>query len=296
MLLSPAVPAAAEPTPTGGATRCEVNVICTGTEDPGTKPTPGGGGTGGTGGSSSGPQVCTWNGQPLACSDPVLGWFSASTGCYYRILSPQPAEGDPAWEGHKPSDGAVYNATCRYPDNSGQSPTLPRFFAQAPAGPPPDNPAQLARQARDRIAFPKPKPGTAPKGDSVVGAPLWLWLENAQAPAPVSVSGNTLTVTVTPRLDWVEWKFGDGTKERCAGKAAAGTPYDPKYGNSPSPTCGHVFTSGSGTKKDGLFHGTVTAQWVGVVTVTGGTQRVDPIELPLTETLQFRVAEVQVLN
>ncbi|MEE1824489.1 hypothetical protein PUR61_20255 [Streptomyces sp. BE20] len=233
--------------------------------------------------------------MPLACSDPELGWFSASRGCYFRLISPPPPAGDPRWQGHDPSEGSVYNVTCL--DSAGSQTGAPaEFAAQAPAGPPPDNPAQLARQARDRIAFPKPKPVTAPKGDSVVGAPVWLWLEGSQPPAPVSVSGNTLTVTVTPRLDWVEWKFGDGTKERCEGKAAAGTPYDPTYGANASPTCGHVFKSGSGRTTDGLFHGTVTAHWVGVVTVTGGTQQVDPIELPLTEAVQFRVAEVQVLN
>ncbi|MEV6979364.1 hypothetical protein [Kitasatospora sp. NPDC093806] len=297
LLLSPAltVPAAAEPTPTGGATRCEVTAICAETHETATKPPTGGGGTGGgTGGSSNGPQVCTYNGQNFACSDPELGWFSAARGCYFRAISPPPAEGDPRWQGHKPSEGAVYNATCVQADgNLGAAPA--EFFAQPPAGPPPDNPAQLARDARAKITFPPVKPGLAPKDASVVGAPVWLWLQDAAVPTAGQARGNTLTVTVTPRLAWVKWTFGDGTTVTCSGAAAAGTPYDPAYADKPSPTCGHVFTTGSGSRKDGLFHGTVRAQWIGDVTVSDGT-RIDPIEVPLTADIAFKVAEVQVLN
>ncbi|MFE7559474.1 hypothetical protein [Kitasatospora sp. NPDC057500] len=269
-----------------------MKAICADTEEPGTKPTPGGGGTGGgTGGSSSGPQVCTFNDQNFACNDPELGWFSASRGCYFRPAKPQPPAGDPLWGGRTPGDGVVYSPTCVGSDGT-LTPAPQEYSATPPAGPPPDNPQALAVKARGQVVFPETKPAVAPEGSSVVGAPVWLWLRDAQPPAPGRAEGNTITVTVTPRLAWVKWEFGDGTSVTCEG---AGTPYDPKYGASPSPTCGHVFKTGSGTRKDGKFFGKVRAQWFGDVTVSDGT-RIDPIEIPVIEDFEFRVAEVQVLN
>ncbi|MFD4909547.1 hypothetical protein [Kitasatospora purpeofusca] len=298
LLMAPTGTAAADSTPTGGATRCHVNVICTGTSETSTKPPKGGGGGGGGGGTGGGPQVCRYNGRDFACSDPALGWFSSSTGCYYRLVSPPPAADDPVWKGHKPEDGGVYNPTCVQSDGS-TSPAPAEFFAQPPAGPPPDNPVALAHDAADEIVFPDPVPGIAPEGTSVVGVPVWFWLANPQPPAAKTVRGNVIAVTVTPRLKSLEWSLGDQldpkkeTVKKCAG---AGTPYEPKYGASPSPTCGYVFTTGSGTRKAGLFYGTLTVHWVGDVTVTGGNQTVAPIDLETSVRLQFPVAEVQVLN
>lgn len=296
LLLSPAAPAMADEPPIGGdVTHCQVNVICEEYTTPGGTPSPGGGGTGG--GSAGGPQLCSWNGQEWPCHDPELGWFSSSTGCYYRELSPQPEAGSPAWGGHQPSEGTVYNETCRFTDGSIGT-AAPKFFAQAPAGPPPLNPVAEARKIMDSIVLPFPEPGVAPKGTAVVGVPVWLWLENAKAPAPKSVSGGGITITVTPHLQSVVWDLGDGRPVTCDKEgAAAGTPYDAKYGAAKSPTCGHEFTTGSAGKPDGTFVGSVKANWVGVVTVTGSTQKVDPIKVPLTfAPLELKVGEVQVLN
>ncbi|MFE6749393.1 hypothetical protein ACFVGM_26360 [Kitasatospora purpeofusca] len=296
LLMAPTGTAVADSTPTGGATRCHVNVICTGTSETTTKPPTGGGG--GTGGTGHGPQVCTYNGQNFACSNPEWGWFSSSRGCYYRLTDPQPPAGDRAWMGHNPEEGKVYSPTCPQSDGGISTPD-PEFFAQPPAGPPPDNPVELAKEAAEEIVFPDPVPGIAPEGTSVVGVPVWFWLANPQPPAAKTARGNVIAVTVTPRLKSLEWSLGDQldpkkeTVKKCVG---AGTPYDPKYGSSPSPTCGHVFTTGSGTRKDGLFYGTLTVHWVGDVTITGGTQTVAPIDLETSVRLQFPVAEVQVLN
>ncbi|WP_406111575.1 hypothetical protein [Kitasatospora purpeofusca] len=297
LLMAPTGTAAADSTPTGGATRCHVNVICAGTSETTTKPPKGGGG-GGTGGTGGGPQVCSFNGQNYACYNPEFGWFSSATGYYYRLLDPQPPAGDPLWEGHKPEDGGVY-AENRLSSDGSQEPGQDRFFAQPPAGPPPDNPVELAKSAAEEIAFPDPVPGIAPEGTSVVGVPVWFWLANSQPPAAKTARGNVIAVTVTPRLKSLEWSLGDQldpkkeTVKTCVG---AGTPYEPKYGATPSPTCGHVFTTGSGTRKAGLFYGTLTVHWVGEVTITGGTQTVPPIDLETSVRLQFPVAEVQVLN
>ncbi len=298
LLMAPTGLAAADPTPTGGATRCHVNAICSGTGETTTRPPRGGGGGGGTGGSTGGVQVCTYNDRNFACSDPELGWFSASTGCYFRLVTPPPPEGDPRWKGHSPSEGGVYNPTCVQSDGT-LSPGPADFFAQPPAGPPPDNPVEIANRAAEQIDFPDPVPGVAPEGTSVVGAPVWFWLANAQPPAAKTARGNVIAVTVTPRLKSLEWHLGDKlnvTDETVLTCQGPGTPYEPKYGASPSPTCGHVFTTGSGTRKDGKFYGTLTVHWVGEVTITGGTQTVPPIDLETSTRLQFPVAEVQVLN
>ncbi|MFB7615063.1 hypothetical protein [Kitasatospora sp. NPDC056181] len=296
LLAAPAAPATAEEPPIGGeVTHCAVNVICEGTKTPGSTPTPGGGNGGTGGGGSGGPQLCRWNGEDWPCHDPELGWFSSGTGCYYRTVSPQPAADDPAWAGHKPTEGTVYAETCRFTDGS-MGTTVPKFFAQAPAQPPFDPAAEADKIMREQIALPFPEPTTAPKGTAVVGVPVWLWLANAKAPAPKSVGNGTVTVTVTPRLDSVVWDLGDGTTETCTKEGAAGTPYDPKYGAAKSPTCGHLFTTGSATKAGGTFAGTVTANWVGEVVVTGSNVNVAPIKVPLSADLTVRVAEVQVLN
>ncbi|WP_406207084.1 hypothetical protein OH807_34110 [Kitasatospora sp. NBC_01560] len=293
MLLFPATPAAADPTPDGGATRCEVNAICADGHGPGSTPTPGGGGGSGGGGGGTA-QICSWNGQDWPCHDPVLGWFSSATGCYYTRTEPQPAVGAAAWQGHQPSEGSVYDETCRYPDGTQGAPE-PKFFAQAPAAPPPD-PAKLAQDARAKITFPVPKPRLAPSGTAVVGVPVWLWLDQFAVPAPGEASAGGITVRVTPRLASVEWDLGDGRTETCSGPNAAGTPYEEKYGAAKSPTCGHEFTTGSAVKAKGVFAGTVRANWVGDVTVTGSPKKIAPIDVPTFGDVTVKVAEVQVLN
>ncbi|MFB6892010.1 hypothetical protein ACFCX4_22180 [Kitasatospora sp. NPDC056327] len=286
---------AADPAPTGGATHCEITVICTGAGQTGSTPKPpAGGGGGGTGGGTSGPQLCTWNEQTFACSDPELGWFSAADGCYYRALSPQPAAGDPRWEGHRPEEGAVYNVTCRFAGGGIGAPAA-RFLSQAPVPPPPDPKGRANRYVKDELRFVPPKLGVAPEKDPVVGGNVWLWLADPKAPATHPLTEGSLTVTVTPRVASVKWDFGDGTTVTCKGAAATGTPYDPKYGTGASPTCGHVFRTGSGTRKNGLFSGHVEVVWMNDVTVSDGT-RVDPIEIRVAADTDFRVAEVQVLN
>ncbi|MFE7191096.1 hypothetical protein [Kitasatospora sp. NPDC057541] len=297
LLLAPAGPAAADPTPadTGGATHCEITVICTGGGHGGSTPPPSGGGGGGGGGGASGPQLCSWNDQVFACSDPELGWFSAGDGCYYRLLNPQPEAGDARWENHKPEDGAVYNVTCRFADGTIGAPAA-RFLAQAPVPAPPDPKAMAAAYVKDRLEFKPPELGVAPKKDPVVGGNVWLWLADPKKPATEPLHAGSLTVTVTPRVASVKWDLGDGTSVTCKGAAAVGTPYDVKYGAGPSPTCGHVFKTGSGTKKNGLFTGDVEVVWMNDVTVSDGT-KINPIEIRVyVRNVSYRVAEVQVLN
>ncbi|MFD0279388.1 hypothetical protein ACFVHB_36595 [Kitasatospora sp. NPDC127111] len=281
-----------EPPVTGEVTQCTVSSICVGVHKPGSTPTPAGGGGGGGGGGGS--QVCQWNGLVVACHDPVNGWFSSTNGCYYRTTSPQPGPEDPVWQGHKPSDGTIYDVTCLYSDGSFGAPQ-PTFFAQDPAPPPPD-PAQLATDAWGEVKFPPVKPRFAPADTKVVGVPVWLWLDEFAVPPPAVASAGGVTVTVTPRLESVEWDLGDDRPEVCTGPQGAGTPYDAHYGAARSPTCGHEFRTGSAVKPGGVFDGTVRVKWVGKVDVTGDLKGLKDKTKSFYETFTVRVAEVQVLN
>ncbi|MGW4896660.1 hypothetical protein ACWEQL_31045 [Kitasatospora sp. NPDC004240] len=302
MVLSPAVPAVAAdgpnpaPTATGEVNHCRMTDICIETGETGTRPGTGGGGGGGGGG---GVQLCSWNGKEWPCHDPEVGWFSNATGCYYKRLDPQPGADDPAWGGHRPTDGSVYEVNCRNTADGISAPEL-QFFAAAPAGPPPDDPVALARKAKGEINFPKPVPVTAPSGTLVVSVPVWLWLDQRggpTVPAPRTVHGNTIAVTATPKLIDVVWDLdlGGGRTVTCH---TPGTPYEAKYGAARSPDCGYVFTTGSATKRDGVFSGSVTVHWRIDSTVSGGSgnQPIGPLFQSATTDFQLKVAEVQVLN
>ncbi|MFC8448094.1 hypothetical protein [Kitasatospora sp. NPDC057223] len=294
LLLAPAGTAMADG-PGGDVTHCAVTYVCTGVHEPGTAPTaaPTGTAAPATGG---GPQTCSWNGKEWPCWDDDLGWFSE--GCYYRRSSPQPPAGDQAWEGHDPSaGGAVYDKVCRQADG-GIDGQIPVFLAQAPGGPPPDNPAALAKDARDAIRFDPPTPHLAPTDGALVGLPVWLWYDWAgggAAPAPSTVRGNYISVTATPTVTGVRWDLGDGHVVDC-GKSA-GTPYKAAFGKAKSPDCGYVFTESSAKRASGAFAGTVTVTWEVTARVVGTNQTFAPIVMrAVSDPFELKVGEVQVLN
>ncbi|MFD7902285.1 hypothetical protein ACFV4F_00095 [Kitasatospora sp. NPDC059722] len=289
LLMSAAVPAIADETPGGSAQQCAPNVICGEVHGGGGTSTGGGNGGGGGGGNSGGPLLCSYHGQEWPCHDPEMGWFSNSDGCYYTTVD-KPAD-DPAWEGHKPSEGSLYLPSCPQA-GGGFSPGKIQFSATAPSAPPPD-PRAIAMKIVGRMPFPAPAPAAAPLGTAVVKSPVWLWLNGRQAPEPISLPLQGITVTVTPRLKNVVWTFNDKYSLTCD---KPGTPYDPGYGAAKSPDCGFEFPTGSAREPGGAFTVSATANWVGEVTVTGLNTKVDPIPMPQSATFQLKVAEVQVLN
>ncbi|MBV6697896.1 hypothetical protein [Kitasatospora aureofaciens] len=289
LLLTSAISAIADETPGGGAEQCEPVAICGEVHGGGGKPTGGGGGGGGGGGSSEGPLLCSYHGQEYPCHDPEMGWFSNSDGCYYTTVD---KPDDPAWEGHKPSEGALYLPSC--PNGAGGwSPGDIKFHAVAPAAPPPDPRAMALQILKDRMAFPAPAPAAAPLGTAVVKSPVWLWVKGYQPPQPVSLTLQGVTVTVTPRLKNVVWNFSDKYSVTCD---KPGTPYDDKYGDAKSPDCGFEFPTGSAGEPGGAFSVNATANWVGEVTVTGLNTKKFEIGMPQNAGFQLKVAEVQVLN
>ncbi|MFJ9604859.1 hypothetical protein ACIRS1_00710 [Kitasatospora sp. NPDC101176] len=293
LLLASAITAAADEPPGGGAEQCYPDVICSGVNSGGKKPVPGPSQPGGTGGGTEdGPQVCSYHDQQWACHDPELGWFNSGSGCYYRPLDNPPAEGAPEWQGHKPSEGALYSKVCPQ-TGGGMGGAEIVFEATTPAGPPVLNLADIGVSYAHEMRFPKPAAGVAPKGTAVVKAPVWLWVDNVVAPAPKTLSVPGASVTVTPLLKGVTWDFGKDVTVNCD---TAGTPYDPKYGAAKSPDCGYEFAVGSANRKDGVYAGTVTANWVGHVVVTGPNAKTFDVKIPQSTDIRLKVAEVQVLN
>ncbi|MEV7024652.1 hypothetical protein [Kitasatospora sp. NPDC093558] len=289
LLMSAAVPAIADETPGGGAGQCAPAAICGEVHGGGSTPGSGGATGSGTGGNSGGgPLTCSWNKHEWPCHDPEMGWFSGETGCYYRVVD---RPDDPAWQGHKPTDGALYLPSCPQA-GGGWAPGPLEFHAQAPAAPPPD-PHALAIQIRDMMTFPAPAPAARPQGTAVVKSPVWLWVNGSRAPEAMHLTERGVTVTVTPRLKSVVWGFSSKYSVTCDNP---GTPYDKSYGGAKSPDCGFEFPTGSAGEPDATFTVNVTVHWVGAVKVTG--LNVADFEIPIdrNDTLKLKVAEVQVLN
>jgi hypothetical protein len=292
LLLSSAVTATADEPPDAGAEQCSPSVICSQVGSGGSNSTSGPSQGGGGDGGHSGPQLCSYHDVQWACYDPERGYFNSDVGCYFRPLDKQPAEGDQAWEGHKPSEGTVYSKVC--PQNGGgQDGLQTAFVSNAPGATPVIDLTVQAKLLADRMAFPAPKASVAPKDTAVVKAPVWLWAEGMVAPKPSSLAVPGASVTVTAQLNGMTWDFGQGMTVDCA---TAGTPYDPKYGDAKSPDCGYEFAVGSGTRQGGVFTGTVTAHWRAHVVITGPNAKTFDIDMPRGSDLALKVAEVQVLN
>ncbi|MGA5821882.1 hypothetical protein ACPC54_28950 [Kitasatospora sp. NPDC094028] len=266
--------------------------------DSGTKTTPGsaqpGGGGGGGGGGSEGPPVCGFHDHVWACHDPQLGWFNNSEGCYFNTLDKPLPEGDKAWAGHKPSEGVIYSKVC--PQTDGGLGGTEFVFVENGKDPQKlISPEDAARQlVYHEIVYPVPQVGIAPQGTAVVNSPVWLWAKNATPPKsdPLGVSG--AKVTVTSRLERVEWDL-EGRKVVCG---TAGTPYEASYGAAKSPDCGTEFTTGSGSRKDGVFTVTVKAVYAADVVITGSVNKTFTIPglVRVGQATTLKVAEVQVLN
>ncbi|MER6354706.1 ATP/GTP-binding protein [Streptomyces sp. NPDC001634] len=232
-------------------------------------------------------------GYEVPCEDPDLGSFSG--GCYYKKADPQPPAGDPAWQGHKPGDGAIYQRSCPFgvPGNG----VLAEGFvwmAQPPAVAAVD-PAQLAQEAIDKMTLRGPQIGITPKpgGKGVVGMPVWLWNQKKAetwGPNTASASAGGVTVTATAKVSKIVWKMGDGNAVPCTN---AGTPYKAAYGKSSSPDCGYRYTESSSTESGGKFHVTATSTWT--IDWQGGGQTGQLTEIR-NSAVDITVAEVQVLN
>jgi hypothetical protein len=246
---------------------------------------------------------CYWDGTdqgitkpppgPVPCTS-ESGYWSNPYNCYVALADPQPPAGDPAWQGHEPTDGAVYN--CYQPQtgilitfwdedsppNSGRGPT----------------PRVVARLAIDRMRLAAINIGIAPDpgADSVglVGMPVWMWAktpnERTFGPITASASAGGMTITATARVRQVTWDMGDGTEVVCE---TPGTPYDPSYGRTASPDCGHTYLTTSADEAGDVFTVTATSSWV--VTWAGAGQTGIIRLNGLSRSTQIQIGEAQVL-
>jgi hypothetical protein len=251
---------------------------------------PGGGDSGGGddgGGDGGGERTCTRGGEPIACYDPLFGWFNQGDECYYKLAEPQlppPPNGSP--------DGGWYLPTCA--GGVGE----PDWFDAAPAGaePPPD-PEDLAREALALITLRAPdlqiKPD--PNGAGLVGLPVWLWVEkDPETWGPISRGANDrgLSVEITASVTNLTFDLGDGSPPvNCPG---GGTPY-PKGATGPSPDCGHVFTKSSRQQPGQKF--TVNASTTWTVSWTASTGESGTLPAQTREaTVGVRINELQVVT
>jgi hypothetical protein len=216
--------------------------------------------------------ACYWDGTeqgitkpppgPVPCSS-QFGYWSNGYRCYIQLLDPQPAAGDPSWQGHEPDDGAVYQ--CYQP----QTDLLVLVWS---ADPPPDSgtgptPREVAQLAIADMRLTAINIGIAPKAEDgsvgIVGMPVWMWVANPNehtwGPITASASAGGVSVTATARVHKVTWDMGDGNQVTCT---TAGTPYEAAYGNKKSPDCGHVYITSSSSESDQKFTVTATSDWV----------------------------------
>lgn len=228
----------------------------------------------------------------VPCEDPELGSFSG--GCYYTKAHPQPPAGDPAWQGHKPGDGALYQRSCPFgiPGNK----ILAQGFvwmAQPPAAAAVD-PAQLAQEAVDKMKLEGPdiaSPRAA--GKYTVGVPMWMWVHQSATtygPNTASASAGGMTVTATAKVSQIEWRMGDGATVTCTGP---GTPYSASDGMAQSPTCGHVYSKTSADGTGGKYQVAATSTWT--INWQGGGQNGQLVETRQSQT-QVAIGELQVVR
>ncbi len=254
-------------------------------------------GEGGRGGGGGGGGACFYNNAPVDCYIEGLGWYNPRDECYYRKLQPQPPAGDPLWEGHDPSEGAVYSLAC-YPE------LKPRGGIVFLTNPPPGfgglpSPAELAAQAINRLPIRGPDIGIAPapSGSGLVGLPVWMWTAVTPAtwgPSSATASVPGLSVTATARAQKIVWNMGDGTPTSPAHTVTCtnpGTPYKPEYGRTPSPTCG--FDTGYARPSNPRYTVTATTTWH--VIWTGGGQS-GTLDVTRASTTSIDIDELQVVT
>lgn len=234
-------------------------------------------------------------GQLVPCTDPVFGWLG-SNGCYYQA---DPSFVPPTWDtaDHHPGQAGAFSlVTCMgvTRGTGGGIVWLAGGAAPAPVARPPA-PGVLAQQAVSKLALPATSIGASPSttSDQLVDLPTWVWVPPAlwhPFSATATVPGESATATAAPTS--VTWSFGDGTTLVCDGP---GTPYA-TGGNpaSPSPTCGHTYTTSSASQPSGAYPVTATVAWT--ITWTGGGQTGTLPALVTTAHAAFRVAQGEAID
>ncbi|MEU4266099.1 ATP/GTP-binding protein [Streptomyces argenteolus] len=215
--------------------------------------------------------------------------------CTIRKLDPQPAAGSDLWEGHKPGDGAIYVAPCAEASGGAATDSVVGRVFWAANQPAAVDPAELARQAVDKMLLQGPEIGITPKpgGTGVIGMPVYMWTATGPetyGPNTASATAGAVTVSAVAKVSKIVWTMGDGKTVVCT---TAGTPYKKSYGAERSPDCGHLYTRPSSTQPSGKYHVTATSTWT--INWTGGGTSGQLTEVRDSD-IDITVAEVQVVN
>ena len=237
-------PSAAQADPWGGVNctltpnhpQCTVEVIYTG-----------GGGGGGSGGGNI---VCKIGGEVVECKN-GFGWLG-SDGCYYGKDS----------GGFLPPN--YWIRTCSDPVTGN-----PVNWGTVWLPNPPAALAVITDRAIDQLTMPRPVIAANPSltAKQVVHVPVWWWVQPGwwqTHTATASAGGLTITARAVPTK--ITWYAGDGTSTVCTGP---GTPWTGSAApTSPSPTCGHTYTTTSEGSPGGKFQLRAVVTWD--ITWSGG--------------------------
>jgi hypothetical protein len=262
--------------------------------NPGTPGNPGTGNPGGGGGNDGPARKCSRDGVPLPCYDDILGWFSSSDGCYYKLAEPQPAD--------VPEGQDMYLRSCA---GTGVGSQVAVLLNAPPAGfgAPPD-PAELAAEALASITLRGVVVGVAPdpaKGAGLVGLPIWLWgdppadnpsLKETWGPNRASASDRGVTVTIDARVEKVVWTMGNRARIACSASDAQ-VKYDPLIHKNSTPACGYAgYPKPSGS--DGYTVSAVSHWRVTWTSTSGESGVINTTRSSNTETIH--IDELQVVT
>lgn len=235
---------------------------------------------------TSAPTTCSVGSTLVPCTDPELGWWSQSRGCYIQLTTPQPAPSALVWGGR--TDGAIYD--CAQPRSGMFGGVMYTFWAAtAPAGPDPVVLAQTAIATMELRPVtigmvPEDRPGSV----GLVGMPVWLWASapdsRSWGPVTRTASAGGETVTATAKVSRVRWLMGDGGVVVCTGP---GTAYEDRFGKTKSPTCGYTYP------RQGTYTVRAESQWS---VSWSGMGRSGTIPVMLTQTARVTIGELQVLT
>jgi hypothetical protein len=241
---------------------------------------------------------CSWLGKTYQCHDQQMGWFNNKDGCYYLLMTPQPAYDPTLWEGHPSGQGSIYQFMC--PTETGTGGGW-QWRANSPQPAAAVTPAQLAQKAFATLTLPKPVPPSSPSGANlpdgrpytVVQVPTWYWTTPASyvTQKARAVAGAVWAqVTVTPVA--LTFDPGDtGSTVSCAGPGTVWSAQAGQWTDAPG-GCDYVYSESTYGYPDGQLTATYGIVWRAVWTGSGGTGGTFP-EVTSTATARFAVAEAQ---